>query len=74
VLLLLLDTFHKALGCFQEGKDNAMDDCMDQTYSLEGSILEMDKVDNARDADLEETFVVADGDIVEEDTSVTKTN
>jgi len=51
-----------------------MDDCMDQIYSLEGSILEMDKVDNVRDADLEETFVVADGDIVEEDTSVTKTN
>jgi len=69
-----LDTFHKALGCFQEGMDNAKIDCMDQIYSLEDNILEKDKKDNVRDADLVKTSIVVDEGIFKEDTLFTKTN
>jgi len=54
--------------------DKAKVDCMDQIYSLEDNILEKDKVDTVRDADLVETSTVVDEGIFEEDTSFAKTN
>jgi len=74
MLLLLSDTFHKALGHPQEGKESINVGCMDQTYSLEGNILEKDKVDNVRDVDLVKTSAVVDEDIFKEEASFIKTN
>jgi len=54
--------------------DNAKIDCMDQIYSLEDNILEKDKKDNVRDADLVKTSIVVDEGIFKEDTLFTKTN
>lgn len=48
--------------------DSITVDYMDQTYTLEDSILKKDKVDNVKDANLEEASTIMDGGIFKEDT------